>query len=286
MENLETVYKKIKPSIVAIASKVSSSPDFPDIIGTGFIAREDGIVITNNHVIEGIKKIPRLKTAPKDEWPATVLYFNMTPRGMMVVGLEIDGFALLKRDEPIPEGVNFYGADVPDLGVIKLKIRSGLPPLTIAPQLGIEEGHNVVIAGFPQGSKPLMALGWVHQLSPTLQKGILGAMAPFSCDDPHAILIDVVAQPGSSGSPIINPDNGNVIGVLYSGYPGTAITYGVPAKVLFDIFKKINASDDLTKNNAGFPTFDEYIKSKVIKTMKPRSTDPNPIIVTKEDLIL
>lgn len=72
-------YKKLKPAIVAIVSRISQQPDFPDIIGTGFIAHEDGIVITNNHVIEVIKKLPRRKGAPDDEWPIRVMYLHDIP---------------------------------------------------------------------------------------------------------------------------------------------------------------------------------------------------------------
>ena len=52
MEKFSKIYQKIKPSIVAIASKVSRNPELPDIIGTGFIARSDGVIITNDHVIK------------------------------------------------------------------------------------------------------------------------------------------------------------------------------------------------------------------------------------------
>jgi len=62
-EQFIKIYPTLKPSIVAIASKVFSNPEFPDIIGTGFVAREDGIIFTNNHVVQAISKLPRLKVA-------------------------------------------------------------------------------------------------------------------------------------------------------------------------------------------------------------------------------
>lgn len=62
MEKFSKIYPNLKPSIVAIASRVSKNPELPDIIGTGFIARSDGIIFTNDHVIKAVNKLPRLKS--------------------------------------------------------------------------------------------------------------------------------------------------------------------------------------------------------------------------------
>ena len=68
-----------------------------------------------------------------------------------------------------------------------------------------------------------MAPGWIHQLSPILQKGIISAILPMVCDYPHGIMIDIVTEGGASGSPIFNVETGEVIAMLYGGLFDTHI---------------------------------------------------------------
>jgi len=37
-------YQELKKTIVAICPRISRTPDFPEIIGTGIIIRSDGII--------------------------------------------------------------------------------------------------------------------------------------------------------------------------------------------------------------------------------------------------
>jgi S1-C subfamily serine protease len=64
-QKFETIYRDLKRSIVAIVAQVSTNPEFPDIVGTGFVVREDGFVLTCRHVLDAFQRIPRRKDAPK-----------------------------------------------------------------------------------------------------------------------------------------------------------------------------------------------------------------------------
>jgi len=55
---------------------------------------------------------------------------------------------------------------------------------------------------------------------------------PFRGPHPHGFTIDVMVQGGGSGSPIFLPDTGKVIGIIYTGYPGTNITIALPASII------------------------------------------------------
>ena len=188
--SFSNAYKNLKPGIVAIVSRISQKPDFPDIIGTGFIAHEDGIVITNNHVIEAAKKLPRRKGSPEDEWPIRVMYLHDMPgKGMAKLFFDVEAIATLGREKPV-EGYH-YGPEIPDVGFIYVKVK-GLPNLELETKFDLEEGDEIYTAGYPLGTKTLRAPGWIHQINPVLQKGIVSAIQPFPCDNPHGLLINVM----------------------------------------------------------------------------------------------
>ena len=64
--SLADTYEKIKPSIVAFTEKFSIFTDaelhdkrnvsFPPILGTGFVVDENGVIATNNHIYEEVRK--------------------------------------------------------------------------------------------------------------------------------------------------------------------------------------------------------------------------------------
>jgi len=286
------IYPTLKSSIVAIASKVSKNPEFPDIIGTGFIARSDGIIFTNDHVIRAIKKLPRLKRMGPNDWPVIVLYFHWVPdKGMMLIPLEVKGIGILKREKPA-EGYN-YGPEIPDLGFIHVPMKN-LPALKIGERLDLQEGDEVMLAGFPMGTNTLRAPGWLHQLTPTLQSGIISAILPFSCDNPHAILLNIMTQGGSSGSPVFNPLTSEVIGIEYAGIvepktlsgksgififeDNTSLTLAIPAKIIHEIYQKIDGVEEIKNIDISkFDTIENLIAKKEGIVCPPRTSTLRPV---------
>lgn len=210
--NLIESYRKVKPSVVAIASRVKEDPLFPDIIGTGFVAREDGIIFTCKHVIDAIKRLPGVEKVPPNEWPIMALAFRLAPEGMKVIPLNVRGAGGIKK---YLDGKHYYGEDVPDVGLLDVNVKN-LPALELS-ENGLSEGMEIGITGFPMGTETLRAPGWIHQISPTLKKGIISAILPFPCDNPHALLLDLMTQSGSSGSPVFDINTGKVVGMIYAG---------------------------------------------------------------------
>ena len=285
-------YKKLKPGIVAIVSRISRHPDFPDIIGTGFIAHEDGVVITNNHVIEAIKKLPRKKDAPNDEWPIRVMYLHDMPgKGIGQLFFDVEAIATLGREKPI-EGYH-YGSDIPDIGFVYVKVK-GLPKLELETIFNLEEGDEIYTAGYPLGTKTLRAPGWIHQINPVLQKGIVSAIQPFPCDKPHGLLVNIMSQGGASGSPIFNPKTNKVAALLYGGIidwkgiliqnkiqlpyqNGTAMTLAIPGYIVSEIFEMSlkELSDKKTgtrieRDVSNHPTLEHLLKTLPIVTNTPK----------------
>lgn len=159
----------------------------------------------------------------------------------------------------------------PDIAFVHVKAR-GLPSLQLDAHTRIEEGMNICTAGFPMGTDALMAPGWLHQLTPTLQLGIVSAVMPFVCPTPHAFSINVMTQGGASGSPVFLPETGAVVGVLYAGLRDfdiasdrktlyrvpTSISYVVPAHYLEKAFDGLKESPDLSQPD-GAQTIEEML---------------------------
>jgi hypothetical protein len=231
--DLPATYREVRKSIVAFVpsyvplKKGEKRPEFPPIVGTGFIVA-DGIVITNDHVVRVLARLPRPPEAPKDQWPFQVLLLHEVPDiGMAQIYLAVLGVGAL--GEIKVEG-HYYGPRRLDLAAVHVKAK-GLTKVTVdATAVPLEEGRMVATAGFPMGTDALVAPGYLHQMTPTLQQGIISAVLPFTgTPKPHALMINVMTQGGASGSPVFAPDRPSVIGVLYAGLEDVATSPGVPA---------------------------------------------------------
>jgi len=253
---LVETYREVKKSIVAlvpryvhIASPEEKAKLVPPIFGTGFIVG-DGLIATNDHVIQKINELPQPPETPKDPLPvAAMLFYEIPERGIAHVPLEVLGAFIIKGIKV--EGT-YYGPARPDLGFLHVKAK-GLPAIPINPDATmLQEGVDVATAGFPMGTDLLKAPGWEHQFTPTLQSGIISAILPFPCATPHAFMINIMVQGGASGSPVFLPGDPAVIGILNAGLIDfrrtetnqfyevpTNISYVVPGHLLAHVLEKI-----------------------------------------------
>jgi S1-C subfamily serine protease len=257
---ISAAYKLVKQSIVAFTLKYipvyddqTPPPPFPTILGTGFVVREDGVIATNAHVVRAFQKAPRPPDAPRDEWPVRAIMLRMTDQGVMEIPLEVIGVGMISGFNP---GKVYYGPkDGPDIAFVHVKAR-GLPAVQIDRTTFVEEGMELVTAGFPMGTDALTAPGWLHQLTPTLQRGIVSAVLPFACPTPHGYSINLMSQGGASGSPVFSCETGAVIGVLYGGLNDIALTlrgkdpYKVPTNITYVVPSHylINAMAEFAKH--------------------------------------
>ncbi|MEK7552016.1 MAG: serine protease [Patescibacteria group bacterium] len=295
------IYKKIKPAVVAIVSKYSKSPDFPDIIGTGFIVDESGIILTNNHVINAINLLPRRKNDPTSIPIQVILFHNVPDLGMLTIHVDVEAVSNTIREKEI-DGVH-YGEDIPDIGAIYVKAK-GLPFVEIDKALSVEEGDEVFISGFPMGTSTLKSAGWLHQFSPILQRGIVSAILPFVCESPHGIIVEAVTHGGSSGSPIFNPTNGKIVAILFAGFPetkilgkgengklitytnSTSLTYAIPSPLLHIMYKKILRPTDPETGNEVIRNLDSYkTLEEIILTQKKIKREPKKISTDGYDVL-
>ena len=135
-------------------------------VGSGVVIVEDGLILTNMHVVAGAKRV-------------TVTFFDGMQSEAQLIGLK-------------PEN---------DLAVIKAKtIPDDLPAATLGSTQKLQPGDEVVAVGFPFGIGPSVSAGVVSGLnrefrSPEGQR-VLNRLIQF----------DAAANPGSSGGPLITMD--------------------------------------------------------------------------------
>src|SRR5260370_37905779 len=86
---------------------------FP-IVGTGVVL-DDGLVVTNAHVVDALLKLPRPSDFPKDKFPFVAVLFHpvkpgdnpaITEESIAEIALEVIG--IFRVEGLIPRGKGFY----------------------------------------------------------------------------------------------------------------------------------------------------------------------------------
>jgi serine protease Do len=175
-------------------------------LGTGFITRSDGVIVTNAHVVAGATNISVMMRDGK-VYPARLL-----------------------------------GADeTNDLAVIKIDARD-LPVVTLGNSDNLLIGEWAIAIGNPYGfllgnPEPSVSAGVISAVGRNLVEPGEGSAAYFDM-----IQTDAAINPGNSGGPLVNAD-GEVIGVNSSIYSpsggsvglGFAIPVNRAARVVDDL---------------------------------------------------
>ncbi|WP_062465840.1 S1C family serine protease [Demequina maris] len=160
----------VMPSVVSIEN-IQGGQEAAE--GSGFVIREDGYILTNNHVVEGSD--------------------NDTVTVVMSDGSEYDGTVVGATGD--------Y-----DLAVVKID-KDGLTPLVLGDSDELVVGDDVIAVGSPLGLESTVTTGIVSALHRPVTAGDSSSTAFID-----AIQTDAAINPGNSGGPLINSD-GEVIGI-------------------------------------------------------------------------
>lgn len=186
----------IKASVVGVGTVTPTRQPPGEFRGTGFIVGDGNLVLTNAHVL------PESLDEKRREHLA------------LFVGEGKDGEVRRAREVAIDPKH--------DLALLEME-GSPLPALPLGDSDRVREGELYAFTGFPIG----MVLG----LHPVTHRGIVSAITPIATpmnrsqdlepgtvqrlDEPYEVFqLDATAYPGNSGSPLYDPEHGEVVGVV------------------------------------------------------------------------
>ncbi len=157
-------------------------------VGTGFVIRADGVIVTNYHVVERAQRITVITPEPDAErYPARVI----------------------------------GGDAAADLAVLKIDAQ-GLPTVALGDSADLKLGQQVVAIGYALALEggPTVTTGIVSALGRSIDVND-PACAPEVCANggrtySDVIQTDAAINPGNSGGPLLNLD-GEVVGINSAG---------------------------------------------------------------------
>ncbi len=230
--NISDTIARVKPSIVAVGTfERTRSPQF-QFRGTGFAIGDGTTIVTNAHVLPGA----------------------LDPANAEVIAILLPGPG---NDSAQAREAKRIAVDrSSDLALLKID-GAPLPPLKLRDSSTVREGQYVLMTGFPIGAVlgpfPATHRGMISSITPIaipqgnaaeLKSAVVRRLASGSF---KVFQLDATAYPGNSGSPIYDPDTGEVLGivnmVLVKGTKEAAltnpsgITYAVPSSHLEDLLK-------------------------------------------------
>lgn len=221
----------VKPSIVGIGTYQKTRSPAIRFVGTGFVTGDGLSVVTNAHVVPELLDTEKFEQLGVVTGEADTISFRPAE--------------LVTRDRQH------------DLAHLRLS-GAPMPALRLGDSAAAQEGQNLAFTGFP--------LGMVLGLNRVTHRAMLSAITPVVMPslssrglDARAITqlqrapfrifqLDGTAYPGNSGSPVYDPDTGEVLGVInmvfVKGLKESAITspsgitYAVPVSHVQELLRK------------------------------------------------
>jgi S1-C subfamily serine protease len=159
-------------------------------VGSGVVISEEGVILTNLHVVQGAKRIQ-------------VTFADGTESEALVIGVQ-------------PEN---------DLAVIKAKrLPDDLQPATLGSSQNLQPGDEVVAVGFPFGIGPSVSAGVVSGLNrsfgsegKTMMRGLIQADAAANPGNSGGPLINMAGEVVGIVTAILNPTSARTfIGIVFA----------------------------------------------------------------------
>ena len=218
--------KKVDPGIVDITSNLSYSDATAE--GTGMVLTSDGLVLTNNHVIDQATKVSATLVTSGKTYTAKVLGYDSTD----------------------------------DVAVIQLEGASGLKTITMSDSTKVKVGQAVLALGNAggKGGLPSTAQGKVQALNQSIEASDSGA---GTTEKLHGMIeTNAPIQQGDSGGPLVN-GSGAVIGMNtaanstggYGSYSAATTGFAIPINSALTIANQIKSGQATGNVHIGLAGF-------------------------------
>lgn len=218
-EPVEAVVRRVLPAVVNVTTNVFEQGQFGAQqgkgVGTGFVVRSDGVIVTNCHVVEGASKITVSTSAQK----------------------------------PVQYQARLIGGDCEhDLAVLKVTA-TGLPTVALGNSNNLQLGQQVVALGYALALEggPTVTTGIVSSLNRTI-KVQDPSCSTATCGSNQTrtytgtIQTDAAINHGNSGGPLVNMA-GQVVGINSAGVDSAQnIGFAIPIDAAKDTIAKSEAS--------------------------------------------
>ncbi|MDN6439365.1 MAG: trypsin-like peptidase domain-containing protein [Corynebacterium nuruki] len=225
--SVESVAQKVLPSVVSI--QVQSSRGEAE--GSGSIISSDGLIVTNNHVVEGA-----------GDGGSNLLVRTNDNQNLKAKVVATDPST--------------------DIAVIKADGGQNLTPITIGDPSSLKVGQSVVAVGSPLGLQSTVTQGIVSaQNRPVQATGESGGEGSLI----DAIQTDAAINPGNSGGALVNL-NGELIGIpsviatLGGGQQESGsigLGFAIPANQAMDTAKQL-----IDNGKASHPIIDAQVDTR------------------------
>ncbi len=189
--------------------------------GTGMVLTADGLVLTNNHVVEDATEITVTIATTGESYTATL------------VGTDAEE----------------------DVALLQLEGASGLTTIELDQDDTEAIGDEITAVGNAEGGGVLMAAdGTITDLESTVTTASEGSVSGESLDGMIEISADVVS--GDSGGAVLDAD-GEVIGMTTAASSGsiTITAYAIPIEDALALVDQMLAGDESGSVTLGYPAF-------------------------------
>ena len=232
------IVKKVGPSVVTVSEEVSVGANAPfdfgpfgffsppqgeikkqqQDIGSGFIVSNDGLVVTNKHVVSDIGASYQIITNSEKKYDVQKIYRD-----------PLNDIAILKIDP---------------------SVASELKPVELGDSSKLQVGQFVIAIGTALGEfRNTVTTGVISGLGRGISAG--SQFQGFVEELDNVIQTDAAINPGNSGGPLMN-SAGQVIGVNTAiAQGGENIGFALPIQVVKDSLKNFNETGQFNRPYLG-----------------------------------